>query len=277
MQPQRPRVSARPQHVPVPVPDEVTIRQRPRITVNTTPVPLYQIQTQTTGKTVGITARPAYREPLQTQPPATTYRPAIQFFTQKAAPISFSRPVQLNVEPNKQSPFTIARKPIDFAAEFSKFQQENNIATTTTIPPRASSNLKTFRPPTTAQKIELPSATPNPIYETQLVFDPATGQIDSSLFPHNVAYRIPATFISPQQQPFSPSPQIFSLEQLQQHQHQHQHQQQQQHQQQHQFQQQQQQPVYQRPLQVPTTRSPLQFPQFSQQVGFTTSKLLYTD
>lgn len=189
MQPHR--VSARPQHVPV---NEVTIRQRPRITINTTPVPLYQIQTQTqaTGKAVGITARPSYREPLPTQPPATTYRPSIQFFTQKAAPISFSKPVQLTVEPNKQSPFTVARKPIDFAAEFSKFQQENNIPTTTAIPPRTTSNLKTFRPPTTAQKIELPSATPNPIYETQLVFDPATGQIDSSLFPHNVAYRIPA-------------------------------------------------------------------------------------
>lgn len=96
------------------------------------------------------------------------------------------------------------------------------------------------------------------VFFTTQVFDPATGQIDSSLFPHNVAYRIPATFLSPQQQQFSPSPQIVSLEQLQQHQ-------QLQHQQ---LQQQQQQPVYQRPLQVPTTRSPLQYPQFSQQVNY---------
>lgn len=239
MQPQRPRVSARPQHVPVP--DEVTIRQRPRITINTTPVPLYQIQTQTPAKAVGITARPNYREPLQSsQPPATTYRPSIQFFTQKTAPITFSKPTQL-AEPLKQPTFATTRKPIDFAAEFHKFQQDNQIVTTT---PRTS-NLKTYRPATTAQKLEIPNATPNPIYETQLVFDPATGQIDSSLFPQNVAYRIPATFVPQQQQPFNPSPQIVTLEQLQQ---------------------QQNQQVYQRPLQIPTTRASLQFPQFSQQV-----------
>lgn len=225
----------------------MTIRQRPRITVNTTPIPLYQIQTQTAGKTVGITARPVYREPMQTQPPATTYRPAIQFFTQKAAPITFSKPTQLGIEPNKQTTFATTRKPIDFAAEFHKFQQENSVVTTPT--PLRTTNLKTFRPPTTPQKLEVPNATPNPIYETQLVFDPTTGQIDSSLFPQNVAYRIPASFVSAQQQPFNPSPQIVTLEQLQQ-------------------QQQQNQPVYQRPLQVPTTRSPLQFPQFSQQVKF---------
>lgn len=246
MQPQRPRVSARPQHVPVP--DEVTIRQRPRITVNTTPVPLYQIQTQTGGKTVGITARPSYREPLQTQPPATTYRPSIQFFTQKAAPITFSKPTQLVGQPS----FGTTRKPIDFAAEFQKFQQENSIAVTTPTPQRTT-NLKTYRPPTQPQKLEIPNPTPNPIYETQLVFDPQTGQIDSSLFPQNVAYRIPASFVTPQhqhqQQQFNPSPQIVTLEQLQQ-------------------QQQQNQQVYQRPLQQPTTRSPLQFPQFSQQVNF---------
>lgn len=92
--------------------------------------------------------------------------------------------------------------------------------------------------------MELPSVTQNPIYETQLVFDPQTGQIDSTLFPQNVAYRIPATYISSHQQAFNPSPQVITLEQLQQQNH----------------------PVYQRPLQVPTTRSPLQQPQFSQQV-----------
>lgn len=199
--------------------------------MNTTPSPaLYQIQTQTTPRTT-------YRD---TQPPATTYRPAIQFFTQKAAPVTFSKPSQLTVEPITK---TALKKPIDFAAEFQKFQSENHIAGTTT--PRASSNLKTYRPQT-SQKIELPNASPNPIYETQLVFDPQTGQIDSSLFPQNVAYRIPASFVQQQQQqPFHPSPQIVTLEQLQQ---------------------QQSQPIYQRPLQVPTTRSPLQFPQFSQQV-----------
>lgn len=218
--------------------------QRPRITINTTPSPLYQLQTQTAGSSVSITPRPA-----QTQPPATTYRPSIQYFTQKtAAPVAYTKHSQLSVEPITKTSYTSTRKPIDFAAEFQKFQQENNILTTTT--PRTS-NLKTYRPQTT-QKLELPSVTPNPIYETQLVFDPATGQIDSSLFPHqpNVAYRIQSPFGQQQQQsPFHPSPQVVTLEQLQQ--------------------QQNPQPIYQRPLQVPSvpsTRSPIQFPQFSQQI-----------
>lgn len=234
VQPQRPRVSARPQHL---IPDEVTIRQKPRITVNTTPVTLYQIQN---GKVAGITAGPNYRDPLQTNPPATTYRPTIQFFTQKAAPITFSKPSQL-ADSSKQTHAGITRRPVDFAAEFHKFQQENNIATTTT-PASRIVNQKTYG--SQAQRIELPNVTQNPIYETQLVFDPQTGQIDSSLFPQNVGYRIPGTFASSQQQPFNPSPQVVTLEQLQQ----------------------QNQPVYQRPLQAPTTRSPLQLPQFSQQV-----------
>ncbi|XP_055306528.1 uncharacterized protein LOC129570832, partial [Sitodiplosis mosellana] len=238
LQPQRTRVSARPQHIPVP--DEITIRQKPRITVNTTPATLYQIQTQTTGKFAGSTARPNYRDSLQTNPPATTYRPAIQFFTQKPAQITFSKPSQ--VDSNKPTNFGTTRRPVDFAAEFQKFQQENNIVTTTTATPSRIANQKTYNSQT--QGIELPNVTQNPIYETQLVFDPRTGQIDSSLFPQNVAYRIPAAYVPSQQQPFNPSPQVVTIEQLQQ----------------------QNQPVYQRPLQPPTTRSPLQLQQFSQQV-----------
>lgn len=236
LQPQRPRVSARPQHIPVP--DEVTIRQKPRITVNTTPATLYQSHTQTAGKLASITSGSNNLDQFQTNPPATTYRPTIQFFTQKAAPVTFSKPSQLVFDSNKQTHFGTTRRPVDFSAEFNKFQQENNIVTTTTPSSRVA-NQKTYGLHT--QKIELPNVTQNPIYETQLVFDPQTGQIDSSLFPQNVAYRVPATYVSSHQQPFNP--QIVTLEQLQQ----------------------QNQPVYQRPLQTPTTRSPL-LPQFSQQV-----------
>lgn len=214
MQTQRPRVSARPHHIPIP--DEVTIKQKPRITVSTTPATLYQIQTQANGKLEG--------------PPATTYRPAIQFFSQKSTPT----PSQLIIGPNKQTHFGTTRRPVDFAAEFQKFQQENNLASTTSSPPRTT-NPKTYGQQ--SQKIELPHVTPNPIYETQLVFDPQTGQIDSSLFPQNVAYRIPAAYVSAQQQAFSPSPQVVTLEQIQQQ------------------------------NLASTTRSPLQLPQFSQQVN----------
>lgn len=241
--PIRSGASARPQHIPVI--DEVTIKQRPRITVNTTPNPLYRIQSPTNSNTNGIPAQANYRDSTQTQPPATTYRPTIQYFTQKNLP-KYTKASQQS-DQNLKTSYATTRGPIDFLAEFQKFQLENNIVTTTAPP----SNLKTFRP--SAQKLEIPNATPNPIYETQLVFDPSNGQIDTSLLPQNVAYRIPAAFVSQHQhqhqhqhQPFHPSPQIVTLEQLQQ----------------------QTQSVYQRPLAAPTTRSPLQFPQFSQQVSF---------
>lgn len=234
VQPLKPGASARPQHLPVI--DEVTIKQRPRITVNTTPTPVYRIQSP---------AGQNLRELAQTQPPATTYRPAVQYFTQKNLPASFTKAAQQSYDPNTKISQTSTRGPIDFIAEFQKFQLDNNIGTTTTRP----SNLKTYRPSPGVQKLEIPQATPNPIYETQLVFDPSNGQIDPSLIPQNIAYRIPTNYVPQHHQPFHPSPQIVTLEQLQQ-------------------QQQQTQSVYQRPLTQPTTRNPLQFPQFSQQVCF---------
>lgn len=218
LQNQRPRTN--PLNNIVPIPEEVTIRQRPRITIDSN-----QIQTQLKGKGPSSTSRQSYRDPAQTQPPATTYRPTATFLSQKTIP-SFT---------------TTTRKPVDFSIEFQKFQQDT--ATTTSKTP----NLKLYHPH--LQKFELQNATPNPIYDTQLVFDPSTGQIDSSLFPQNIAYRIPASLVSPQQQTFDPSPQIVPIDQ----------------------------PVYQRPLQVniPTTRSSLPFPQFSQQViGYQTFHLL---
>lgn len=249
-QPQNTRIIARPQSIP----NEVSIQQRPRITINTTPTPLYQLQTQAVNS-ISITPRPTYRVPspsAQTQLPATTYRPSIQFFTQKAAQLpNKATQSHLAVEPITKTAYSSTKKPVDFAAELQKFHQEHNAITTTT--PRGS-NLKTFRP---IPKLEIPNTTPNPIYETQLVFDPATGQYDASLFPqlaqlpqpnpsYQLNHHIQGNYLQQQQQqPFRPLPQLVSLEQLQQ---------------------QNGQPIYQRPAAIQTTRAPAQFPQFSQQV-----------
>lgn len=189
--------------------EEVTIRQRPRITVaQTTPSPLSAFLTPTRPvQPVSITPRPTYRVPgavspasLQTQPPATTYRPAVQFVTQKPA---YQRPVQqqqqfsftskptpvpLSVEPLTKSTYVSSRKPIDFAVEFQKFQQQHNVLQPSTAPPRQLLQTQpTQRPfkPSPIHNIELPNGghpTSNPIYESQLVFDPSTGQYDSNLF-----------------------------------------------------------------------------------------------
>lgn len=227
---QRPRISSRPQSIAQPPPpQEVAIRQRPRVSyINTTPAPLYT-QTTPSANSVSITPRPSYRiqaQNLQAQPPATTYRPQVQFFTQKPAQLQYSKPVHhvpLPVEPITKSAYASTRKPIDFTAELAKFQQEHN-AVTTTIAPRPQPVQKA---PTTA-----------PIYQTQLVFDPSTGQYAQSLVPqghhHQSQYLHSNQFEQPQQ---------VTLEQLQNRP-----------------------AAYQRPQSPSTPRSPLQFPQFNQQV-----------
>lgn len=254
----------RPQPRPQQRPEEVTIRQRPRITATTqSPIPSYITPT----RPVSITPRPSYRLPqqaLQTQPPATTYRPNVQFITQKSQPLGFNlpSPTPLSVEPLNKNAYSSPRKPIDFAVEFQKFQQEHNVIQATT--PRGSSPSPSQRPfkPSPLQKVELSSnPTSNPIYESQLIFDPATGQYDSNLF-----QQLPQSdgdfSHSNRHQPYVQRPQfaaqpsgahLVSIEQLQQQQHQ---------------QQQQPQPLYSRPStqQQQSTRAPPQFPQFSQQL-----------
>lgn len=219
LQPQRTRnptpVQAIPQYRP---PQEVTIRQRPRITVNTTPTPLTAYQSI---QPVSITPRPTYRAPIQTlsqtQPPPTTYRPSIKVPQQPAA-VSYSKSPSRPTVFEHSTPNTIhstTRRPIDFAAEFQKFQKEHNIPITTTTT-RTTASYKPFKP-------SLPIAsdvpvTSNPIYESQLIFDPNSGQYDSALY-----QQLPQTDgdfqLSHKIQPYvhqisSPAPQLVSLEQL---------------------------------------------------------------
>lgn len=229
---QRPRAPVRTQSIVAP--QEVAIRQRPRVPFgNTTPVPAPAIIAQSTpfGNSVSITPRPSYRFPSpapQTPPPATTYRPQVQFFTQKPAQVSFSKPAtssQLSVDPLTKTAYASTRKPIDFTAELQKFQQEHNAVTTTAAPRPA------------IQKLNAPGG--SPIYQTQLVFDPTTGQYAQSLVPQNGI----SSFFSQGSNQFEPSPSVVTLEQLQNRQ-----------------------PVYQRPQIPASTRSPLSFPQFNQQV-----------
>lgn len=253
-QPQRPRITQRPQPIhqlQTASPDEVTIRQRPRITV-TTPAPIAYQTPARPSSPVSITPRPAYRisptpqpqpqRQRQTLPPATTYRPAVQFITQKPTTLSYSTaaPSHLTVEPITKQSYSSSRKPVDFASEFQKFQLEHNVLQSTTIKP---STHKPFKP-SPVQNVELPNPTSNPIYESQLVFDPSTGQYDSALYqqlPQSdgdfaLNHRIQPYVHQPQ---FQPSP-LLNIEQPQ--------------------------PIYNRQIAQPSRASPLQFPQFDQQL-----------
>lgn len=141
-------------------PQPQTVTQRPRVqVVSTTPNTIYHTPTQTVP--VNITPKPIYRvasqNTLQTQPPPTTYRPettssVANFFTTTKANTLLGG----------------TRQPLDFDAEFKKFQSDNKIPSTTPAKPVS---------PTTQKQL-----TTNPIYQTQLVYDPQTGQYDTALY-----------------------------------------------------------------------------------------------
>lgn len=196
---QRPRVSNRPYAQTTYAPAE-QINVRPRQKINTTPSAPVNVHYQSSPQPVSITPRPSYRtsiQSIQTQPPATTYRPQLQIIN-KPAPQP-STPNSINA---------VSKGPIDFAAEFQKFQQQHNVqSTTSSTKPHKSSN----------QQQQQQQVTTNPIYESQLVYDPSTGQYDSALYQQlpqtdgdfSLSQRIPPYVQQIQQ------PQLVSLEQLQ--------------------------------------------------------------
>lgn len=202
LQPQIPKQSVRPLHQ----------SQRPRVNViNTSPAPVSVYQPTSS---VSITPRPTYRTPthtLQTQPPATTYRPT--YVQATPSPVVYNRPAIQSTTPNSIHQSTKARGPIDFAAEFQKFQQEHSVQPTQGPPQHHSST--SSKPYKSSQKAQ--SATNNPIYESQLVFDPATGQYDAALYqqlPQSIGDFSSNHRIQPYVHQPTAQPQLVSLEQL---------------------------------------------------------------
>ncbi|XP_058127607.1 uncharacterized protein LOC131291274, partial [Anopheles ziemanni] len=192
------RPAARPfAGVPSPTPT-----QRPRVQVlNTTPSPTPSVlyQTSTPAQTVvpvNITPKPVYRvSPLPTQPnlAPTTYRPA--------------------------SPSSTRGPSIDFEAEFKRFQQDNKLPSPASAPATASTPSKPTGSPFGRPQI----ANGNPIYQSQLIFDPASGQYDTALYQQlpqsdgdfQLNHRI-QPYVQAGPAPHPASGQLVSLEQLQQ-------------------------------------------------------------
>ncbi|KAE8747655.1 Cuticle Protein CPR RR Unclassified 12 [Frankliniella occidentalis] len=147
----------------------VPVRQRTRPTAAPTPSPararlivttprpttaLYQsTATATTPQpAVRITPRP-YSSSTTAEPPATTYRPLAspqpaQPYSPVAAPIRSSTPGT-----------------IDFSEELRKFQLDNNVVATSERPGSAAGHKGS-----------------EPIYSTELVFDPASGQYNTVVY-----------------------------------------------------------------------------------------------
>ncbi|CAG4999209.1 unnamed protein product [Parnassius apollo] len=213
-------------------PEEEQLQQiRPRIVQR--PVvrrPTYHQQPQQ----IAITPRPVPVTTARALPPATTFRPQLIQVTPKPQlqyqpqhqpqhqaqpqPQHQAQPqpqIQYSPAPNySPSPSPVAvttgrPSQIDFAAEFAKFHQENQYQSTT---PAALN---------TQGKTTITAAAPsgNPLYSTELVYDPSSGQYNTQLYQTlpqtkgelNLNQRL-QPFVAQQQpqrqRPFIPSPQI---------------------------------------------------------------------
>lgn len=170
--------------------------------------PAYQAQQ------IAITPRPVPVTTPRTLPPATTFRPQLVQVTAKPQ-------IQYSPEPNyspsptpnySPSPVTSSRPgQIDFAAEFAKFHRENQHQSTTA--PSVTSQTKST--------LASPAPSGNPLYSTELVYDPASGSYNTQLFQTlpqtkgelNLNQRLQPYVAQPQPsaRPFIPSPQIPSV------------------------------------------------------------------
>lgn len=151
-----------------------TVTQRPRVQIlNTTPS---SVTVYSPRPSVNITPRPSYHSssasPSYAPPQPTTYRPLTVSPKQEIAttPFSFVTPTKAT------SLLGNTRGPLDFDAEFKKFQHENQISSTP-----SSIQSPSAKPSYTLQKINTP-VTNSPIYQSQLVFNPSTGEYDTQLY-----------------------------------------------------------------------------------------------
>lgn len=166
-----------------PRPAFVQATQRPRVQViqsTQAPQPAVSYAQQTPTSSINITPKPLYRIQnnalsfQQTPPTATTYRPqTVSYVTPK--PALATTPAYI---PKATQGVTFSsgstRGAIDFDAEFKKFQHDNSGGfqpITQTPATQATKSVKNQQ-----------GGSSNPIYQTQLVYNPSSGQYDSALY-----------------------------------------------------------------------------------------------
>lgn len=180
------------------------IQQRPRAYQPTTPASTYE---QTRAVTIAPKPSPTH---TSRQPPATTYRPQLLQVAVTPRPAllytkQIAAPIRTTHYPSS-TPASVSA--LDFAAEFQKFQHDNQIHSSTPSPVRTSK-------PTLHTNVQ--SSTSNPIYSSELVFDPNSGQYNTAVY-----QTLPQTegdfSLNHRIQPYvhQPQPQLVSLRQLQQ-------------------------------------------------------------
>nr|XP_026486442.1 E1A-binding protein p400-like [Vanessa tameamea] len=166
--------------------------------------PTYQAQQ------IAITPRPVPVTTPRALPPATTFRPHQVVQVTPKPQIQYSPEPEYSPAPTPTAVLNSGRPgQIDFAAEFAKFHRDNQGPSTT--PASLNAPTKTTH--------AAPSPSGNPLYSTELVYDPSSGHYDTQLFQAlpqtkgelNLNQRLqPYVAQQQQQRPFVPSPQIPS-------------------------------------------------------------------
>lgn len=209
LQPVRHRLlPARPAYIPEEHPSPVLIQQRPRYQPTTPATYTEHTRQATVGNKIHPSPTPARN------PPPTTYRPVLQVAVTPRPALHYTKqtnPLRTTHYPSSTPASTHSQSALDFAAEFQKFQQDNQIHSSTPNPLRSSkpSNLHT----------NVQHSTSNPVYSSELVYDPASGQYNTALYQSlpqtdgdfTLNHRI-QPYVHQQQQ----QPQLVSLRQLQQ-------------------------------------------------------------
>jgi hypothetical protein len=144
---------------------------------------------------VRITPRPvSVATTVKSQLPATTYRPQLLPVSITPRPgVVYTKQVTSVGSPTKSSiystPTTAA--PVDFDAELRKFQLENNVVSTPRplARPAVASQQPLYQRPTPVARPQVPpqqtsskQLSSDPVYQTELVYDPTSGQYNTVLY-----------------------------------------------------------------------------------------------
>nr|XP_023013724.1 ras-interacting protein RIP3-like isoform X1 [Leptinotarsa decemlineata] len=201
---QRPTYVSTPHYLQqTPADQEYQVYKKPQHLSTTTPASIIY---RSSVRPVTITPRPITHSSSSRAPqlPATTYRP--QVYQVSVTP----RPTPLLYNTQSQSLASSTNSPdrnLGFEQEFQRFQQENNILSSTSTP--IVNEVTTPRPKTLQ--------TPGQVYSTALVYDPASGQYNNQIY--QTLPQSDGDFVLKQKiQPYvqRPRPQVLNIQQLQQ-------------------------------------------------------------
>lgn len=166
------------------------------------------------------TRRPATRHP-KPQSVAITPRPHVaQVAAQYVSPSSTERPAlsytrpspPVTVTPNLRTTTASTTSHLDFAAELERYVNTVGVSSPKPVQPSQSAKVKLAGQPAIAASI--PAA--DPIYQSELVYDPATGQYNTQLY-QSLPQTVGDFTLSHKLQPFVAQPQSYlGLQQLQQ-------------------------------------------------------------